>query len=123
MEWVDILGTIAAARHAGTHVVTASIDSMQFYSPIYVGEAVILKAGINEAFRTSMEVGVRVEVEDPREPQKGRRHSAKAYLTFVAVDAEGRPCAIPRVLPDNPENLRRQQEARIRKEIRKKMSA
>lgn len=115
MQWVDIAAGIAAMRHAGGSVVTASIDALHFLGPIRVGEVVTLKAQVNEAFRTSMEVGVRVEAEDPR---CGRRYTTRAYLTFVAVDDQGRPVAVPPLHPETDDDRRRQAEARARRAAR-----
>lgn len=115
VQWVDIAASIAAMRHAGNNVVTASIDALHFLSPIYVGEAVILVAQINEAFRTSMEVGVRVEVEDSRHPERGRRCATTAYLTFVAVDEHGKPCEVPALLAETDSAKKSQQQAQARR--------
>ena len=121
MQWVDIAASIAAMRHAGTDVVTASIDALHFFTPVHVGEAVILKAQVNEAFRTSMEVGVRVEAEDPRQPELGRRCTTKAYLTFVALDSDKKPSPIPSLVASDAPNQRRQKQARLRRENRQKV--
>ncbi|MDW8281045.1 MAG: acyl-CoA thioesterase [Myxococcales bacterium] len=120
MQWVDIAASVAAMRHCGRPVVTASIDALHFLEPVRVGEVVVIQAQVNESFRTSMEVGVRVEVEDPRQPGQ-RRYTTKAYLTFVALDEEGRPTPVPPVTPENEEDLRRQHEARARRQARQAM--
>lgn len=119
MHWVDVAAAVAAMRHAGMQVVTASIDALHFLGPIRVGEVVTLKAQVNEVFQTSLEVGVRVEAEDPRRPAGGRRYTTKAYLTFVAVDEAGRPVPVPPLGPTTEEETRRQRDARARREIRK----
>src|SRR5579862_7791001 len=77
MQWVDIAAAVAAMRHAGMQVVTASIDALHFLTPIRVGEVVVLRAQVNEVFRSSMEVGVRVEAEDPRKVAAGRRYTTR----------------------------------------------
>ena len=89
MQWIDVCAGVAAMRHAGGAVVTASIDRLDFLSPVQVGEIVVLQAQVNDAVRTSMEVGCRVETEDMR--TRTRRYVTKAYLTFVAIDDRGRP--------------------------------
>lgn len=120
MQWVDIAAAVAAMRHAGTQVVTASIDALHFLSPIRVGEVVVLRAQVNEVFHTSMEVGVRVEAEDPRRSSQGRRYTTRAYLTFVALDVlTGKPVRVPGLLPETDEDRRRQEQARARREARR----
>lgn len=117
VQWVDIAASVAAMRHSGRPVVTASIDALHFLEPVRVGEVVVIQAQVNEAFRTSMEVGVRVEVEDPRQPGQ-RRYTTKAYLTFVALDEEGRPVPVPSIVPESEEDQRRQRDARARRQAR-----
>lgn len=116
MHLVDIAGAIAAARHAGEFVVTASFDHMDFLEPVRIGELVTLHASVNRAFRTSMEVGVKVFAEDLRQTKV--RHVASAYLTFVALDAERRPLPVPPVEPETDEERRRYEEAGTRREYR-----
>jgi len=89
MQWIDVCSGVAAMRHAGGSVLTASIDRLDFLSPVRVGEVVILSAQVNYVRRTSMEVGCRVDTEDMS--TRRRRKTTKAYLTFVAVDDHGRP--------------------------------
>lgn len=94
VQWIDVCAGVAAMRHAGGAVVTASIDRLDFLVPVHVGEVVVLQAMVNHARRTSMEVGCRVETEDPA--TRGRRYTTKAYLTFVAIDEESeRPREVP----------------------------
>src|SRR3982750_1650524 len=95
MQWIDVHAGGAAMRHAGGAVLTASIDRLDFLSPVQVGEIVVLQAQVNYTARTSMEVGCRVETEDMR--SRSRRYVTKAYLTFVAVDEHGRPRPIDRL--------------------------
>src|SRR5687768_13640852 len=95
MQWIDVCAGVAAMRQAAGAVLTASIDRLDFLSPVHVGEIVVLQAMVNYAGRTSMEVGCRVETEDMHTGQ--RRYVTKAYLTFVAVDGEGKPRPIPRL--------------------------
>lgn len=105
MQWIDVCAGVAAMRHAAGAVVTASIDRLDFLSPIKLGDVVVLQAQVNYAAHTSMEVGCRVETEDPR--TRVRRYTTKAYLTFVAVDSDGRPRPVPLVAPATDEERRR----------------
>ena len=105
MQWIDVCAGVAAMRHAGGAVVTASIDRLDFMSPVQVGEIVVLQAQVNSVARTSMEVGCRVETEDMR--TRTRRYVTKAYLTFVATDAHGRPRPVPQLELASDEDRRR----------------
>jgi acyl-CoA hydrolase len=116
MQWIDVCAGVAAMRHAGGPVVTASIDRLDFLSPIRVGDIVVLQARVNYVHKTSMEVGCRVETEDPR--TRSRRYTTKAYLTFVAVDDEGRPRAVPPLVLETDEDHRRHAEAAARRALR-----
>jgi|SRR5579884_363748 len=113
MKLVDEAAGLAAVRHSRRQVVTASMDRMTFLVPIHVGELVTLRASVNAAWRTSMEVGVRVEAESPRTGQV--RHASTAYLTMVAVDETGRPTPVPALDRVDPEGLRRRREAELRR--------
>src|ERR1700753_927108 len=88
MQYIDLVGAMAASRHARAVVVTASMDHLDFVAPVKVGDLLILKASVNRAFKSSMEVGVKAMVEDVREGVL--RHVSSAYLTFVAVDIFGK---------------------------------
>src|SRR5579872_7172901 len=88
MHWIDLAGAMAAHRHSRNYVVTASVDHMDFLVPVRVGDLIILRASVNRAFHTSMEVGVKVWVENYI--VESSRHVSSAYLTFVAVDKNGR---------------------------------
>src|SRR3954451_15686892 len=113
MHLVDLCGAIAAMRHARCLVVTASIDQMTFLHPVHVGELVRLKSQVNRVFRTSMEVGVKVWVENL---QTGRvRHTSSAYLTFVGLDAAGNKVLLPPAVPETDEEKRRFAEAADRR--------
>ena len=114
MKLCDEVAGIAAIRHSGHRVVTAAIDRMNFRSPIFVGELVTLSASVNAAWRTSMEVGVRVEKENVWTGE--RVHTSTAYLTMVALDAEGQPVAIPTIEPETPDEQRRAREAQLRRD-------
>ena len=116
MQWIDIAGAIASARHALGPVVTASMDRLHFLRPIRLGEVVIVQAQVNFAARTSMEVGVRVWAEDQR--TRHREQATRAYLTFVAIDDEGRPRAIQPIVTETPEDERRLAAAMHRRAVR-----
>jgi len=109
MHLVDLAGAMAAIRHARHPVVTASIDHMSFLHPVHIGQLITLRSSVNRVFRTSMEVGVKVVVEDLLTGE--RRHTSSAYLTFVAIDAEGKPIPIRPVIPETEEEKRRYEEA------------
>ncbi|HEX5228754.1 MAG TPA: acyl-CoA thioesterase [Bryobacteraceae bacterium] len=113
MHLVDLAGALAAVRHARCLVVTASIDQMTFLHPVHIGELIILRSSVNRVFRTSMEVGVRVEAEDLLTGR--RKHTSSAYLTFVAIDKEGRRVPIAPVIPESDDEKRRFAEAESRR--------
>ena len=114
MQWIDVCAGVAAMRHAGGAVVTASIDRLDFLVPVRLGEVVVLQARVNYVRRTSMEVGCRVETEDPA--TRRRRYTTKAYLTFVAVDErDGRPREVPALTLSSSEDRRRHREAKARR--------
>lgn len=116
MHLVDLAGALAALRHARSPVVTASVDHMSFLHPVHIGELIMLRSSVNRVFRTSMEVGVKVWVEDLRTGD--RRHTSSAYLTFVAVNADGTCVPIPPVIPETTDEKRRFEEALQRREYR-----
>ena len=91
MHLCDEVAGIAAVRHSGSRVVTAAMDRMTFRHPVFVGQLVTVKATVNAAWRSSMEVGVRVESENVRTGEIV--HTSTAYLTMVAIDDEGKPRA------------------------------
>jgi acyl-CoA hydrolase len=109
MHLVDLAGAMAAIRHARRPVVTASIDHLSFLHPVHIGQLITLRSSVNRVFRTSMEVGVKVIVEDLLTGE--RKHTSSAYLTFVAIDADGRPIPVPPVIPETEEEKRRYEEA------------
>jgi acyl-CoA hydrolase len=113
MQWIDVCAGVAAMRHAGGPVVTASIDRLDFLSPIRIGDVVILQAQVNYVHKTSMEVGCRVETEDMR--TRARRYTTKAYLTFVAMDEAARPRAAPPLVLENEADRRRHAAAELRR--------
>lgn len=117
MQFIDLVGGVAAFRHArATNVVTASMDHLDFVGPVHVGDLLILKASVNRAFRTSMEVGVKAMVEDPRTGKL--RHVSTAYLTFVALDKERHPVTVPPVVPETEHQKRRYEDAERRRQAR-----
>lgn len=116
MKMVDNAAGLAAMKHSHGAVVTAAMDEMSFIEPVYVGDVVTVQASVNEAFSTSMEVGVRVETEDVRTREV--RHTSSAYLVFVALDEHGKPRPVPPIAPETPEERQRQAEARLRREAR-----
>ncbi len=105
MAMMDTTAAVAAIRHARNTCVTASIDRVDFREPIHVGDLVVMKASVNYVGRSSMEVGVRVEAEDML--TGSRRHTNSCYLTFVAVDRNGRPVEVPEVVAETPDERRR----------------
>src|SRR5579872_7351902 len=117
MHWIDLAGAMAAHRHSRTYVVTASVDHMDFLVPVHVGDLVILRSSVNRVFHTSMEVGVKVWVENYL--QDDCKHVSSAYLTFVAVDKSGRNMQVPAVIPETDEQRRRYEDAGTRREIRR----
>jgi acyl-CoA hydrolase len=121
MHWIDLAGAMAAHRHSRAYVVTASIDHMDFLVPVRVGDFVVLRSSVNRVFNTSMEVGVKVWVENYRAEQS--RHVSSAYLTFVAVDAAGNRVPVPPVIPETEDEQRRYDGAARRREIRRAESA
>jgi acyl-CoA hydrolase len=116
MHLVDLVGAIAAIRHARTAVVTASIDHMNFLHPVRIGQLVKLSASVNRVFRTSMEVGVKVVVEDLLTGEQ--KHTSSAYLTFVAMDKQGNRSVIPPVIAETEAEKRRYEAAGLRREYR-----
>ena len=117
MHWIDLAGAMAAHRHSRQRVVTASIDHMDFLVPVRVGDLVILRASVNRVFHTSMEVGVKVWVENTIAGT--HRHVASAYLTFVAVDSQGRSVPVSKLEPETEDEIRRYEDAGRRRENRK----
>jgi acyl-CoA hydrolase len=113
LKLVDVSAAVAAMRHARTNVVSASIDRMDFFHPVYVGNLLILKASVNFAGRTSMEVGVRIEAEDLKTGKVA--HTGSSYITYVALDQEGRPTEVPELVPQTGEEKRRWREAKQRR--------
>lgn len=125
MAWVDVCAAVSAQRFARTNVVTAGMDQLTFLGPIKQGDVVVVQGQVNWAGRTSMEVGVRVEREDPLTGE--RSHTSSAYLTFVALDAAGRPAPVPTLAPKTDLERQRFDEACLRRDdrlaARKRMEA
>jgi len=116
MKLCDEAAGAAAVKHSRCRVVTAGVDRMAFITPVHVGELVTFSASVNAAWRSSMEVGVRVEAENPRTGE--RRHTNSAYLTMVAVDAEGRPVEVPGLITETEEQRGREADAQARRRNR-----
>ncbi len=116
MQWIDVCAGVAAMRHCGGRVVTASIDRLDFLHPVRVSDVVVLQAQVNYTGRTSMEVGCRVETEDML--TRTRRYTTKAYLTFVAVDEVGAPRQLPPLVLETADDRRRYAQAQARREDR-----
>ncbi len=116
MLWIDIAASVAASRHCNRVAVTASVDGLDFLHPINVGEVVILRASVNRAFRTSMEVGVKVMSENLLTGEV--KHANSAYLTFVAIDDKRRPVSVSPIVPQTGDEIRRYEEALKRRQLR-----
>jgi acyl-CoA hydrolase len=121
MHFIDLVGAMAAYRHSRTHVVTAAMDHIDFIQPVHVGDLLTLKSSVNRAFSTSMEVGVKVWVENTQ--TQAMLHVASAYLVFVAVDQNGRRVHVPELKPVNAHEERRYQDALLRREHREREHA
>ncbi|MGI8903839.1 MAG: acyl-CoA thioesterase [Solirubrobacteraceae bacterium] len=113
MKLADEAAGLAAIKHSRQRVVTAGMDRMTFLYPIAVGELVSSSATVNGAWRTSMEVGVHVEAENPLTGEV--RHTNTAYLTMVALDDEGHPSRVPGVIATTPTEQRQLREAQLRR--------
>ena len=120
MSWMDIAAALAAGRHARRVCVTASFDALHFINPVKLGHVVHLKAIVNYAGRTSMEVGVRVDSENPITGEK--THTASAYTTFVAIDDHGKPTQVPPLLLETEDEKRRHRQAIKRREARMRLA-
>lgn len=117
MHWIDIASALSASRHCNSVAVTAAVDNLNFHRPINLGNIVRLKASVNRAFNTSMEVGVRVEVEVIKTGEVF--HSNSAYMTFVSIDEQTKkPVKVPQIIPETPEEIRRFEQALKRREQR-----
>ena len=116
MHLVDLAAAMAAIRHARRPCVTAAVDSLHFLHPVRIGQLIVLRSSVNRVFRTSLEVGVKVETETLMTGTK--LHTCSAYLTFVALDANGKATEIPPVIPETDEEKRRYREAGERREYR-----
>src|SRR6202035_5476127 len=115
MQFIDLVGAVAAYRHSRAIVVSASMDHLDFVAPVHIGDLLILKASVNRAFRTSMEVGVKAMVEDVREQKL--RHVSSAYLTYVAVDQTGKSLVVPQLICETENQRRRYEDAARRREM------
>jgi acyl-CoA hydrolase len=116
MKHIDNAAVTVAIRHTRCNSVTASIDRMDFYNPVYLGNILVLKARLNFVGRTSMEIGVRAEAEDPYSGTVS--HTASAYLTVVALDEKGRPKEVPPLILETQDEIRRHNAAMARRKVR-----
>ncbi|HXS96511.1 MAG TPA: acyl-CoA thioesterase [Candidatus Limnocylindrales bacterium] len=116
MHLVDLAAAMAAMRHARRPCVTASVDSFHFVHPVHISELIVLHSSVNRVFRTSMEVGVSVTTENLLTGE--RRHTCTAYLTFVALDGDGKAVPVPPVIPETEDEKRRFEQAGERREYR-----
>jgi uncharacterized protein (TIGR00369 family) len=116
MKLIDMAGAIVAQRHTRTNVVTASVDRIDFLHPVFIGDVLFLKASLNLVGRTSMEVGVRVESENPITGEI--RNTASAFLTYVALDESGKPTEVPPLILETDAEKRRNKDAQARREAR-----
>ena len=116
MKMCDEAAGISAVKHSRCRVVTAAIDRMTFLHPVQIGQLLTCRASVNAAWRTSMEVGVRVEAENPRTGEV--RHTSTAYLTMVAIDDDGRPTTVPPLTVESDDERRREREAELRRQNR-----
>ena len=116
MKHIDDAAGVVAIKHTGSNVVTASIDRLDFHNPVFIGNLFTVKACINMVGKTSMEIGVRVEAEDII--SQTVRHTASAYLTFVALDEDNRPASVPPIEITTDAEKRRNQEAKDRRKVR-----
>ena len=119
MSWIDMIAVMVAQRHCGREAVTASVDRLNFIAPIFVGDHVLLKASVNYTGRSSMEIGVQVSKENPYTGVSVR--ATTAYLTFVALDENKRPSAIPPVVPETEIEKKRFQNAILRQEANRNL--
>lgn len=116
MQWMDVAAAISAQRHANEVCITAAVDSVEFHSPIRVGEIVVLESQVNRAFNTSMEVEINVWAENPR--ARTKRKCNRAFFTFVAINDAGRPIPVPPLQPETDDEWERYENAAKRREIR-----
>lgn len=116
MRYMDEIAAVVAWKHAGSNCVTASIDRMNFYAPVYVGNVLILRASVNYVGTTSMEIGVRIEAHDARTGKE--THTGSCYLTYVALDKNGRPTPIPKLILTTQDEKKRFNDALARRKLR-----
>jgi len=113
LKMVDEAAYVSATKHSRSNIVTASVDKMDFLSPVHIGDLVTLKANVNAVWRSSMEIGVRVEAEDPKTGEI--RHTGSSYLTVVALGPDGKPTTAPELVLETENDRRRNREAMRRR--------
>jgi len=118
MQYMDLCAAMSAYKFSRTAVVTASVDRLDFLAPARVGDMLILKSSVNYTHNSSMEVGVRIDAENAKTGEI--RHTASAYLTFVALTDNGKPCKISNIIPENDDEKRRYEEGEVRHKQRMK---
>ncbi len=116
MKLIDTAAGAAAIKHSRSNCVTASIDRLDFHNPVFIGDLVTLRASVTYTGKSSMEVGVRVESQNILTGET--RHTVSAYMTFVALDRNGKPAPVPQLILDAPDEQRRNREAQARRETR-----
>lgn len=121
LKMVDVAAGVTALRHARENTVTASIDRMDFYNPVYVGNLLTLKSSVNFVGTTSMEIGVRIEAENLKTGKVS--HTGSCYLTYVAIDENGQPTEVPEIMPETDEEKRRWQAGKRRRDERLRLIA
>ena len=117
MHLMDMCAAMSAYKHARTAVVTASVDRLDFLAPVKMGEIMILKSSVNYTGKSSVEVGVRIESENPKTGHI--HHTSSAYLTFVSLNENGNPQKVDDIEPENDIEIRRYNEGKSRHEERK----
>jgi len=119
LRMLDEIGAVCASKHSSSSCVTASVDKVDFYYPIYIGEVITMRASVNYVGRASMEIGVKVSAQNLKTGKI--RHTNSCYLTYVAINKKGRPVKVPRLIPETPEEKRRFNDGKNRREERLKI--
>jgi len=120
MSMLDRVAVVVAERHSGQTCVTASVDALHFLAPAHRGDILVFQGAVNRSWRSSMEIGLRVFCDDPHTGK--RTHIVSAYFTFVAIDKTGKTVAIPAIIPQTDDEIRRFEEAELRRATRKQQA-